>query len=74
MGNAICLTVFECVEMMRQNGISTSSQRLADEIEAGIVPFGKVLRKGRTGRRTFTIYRVDFLDWLNRVTSQQTER
>lgn len=46
-------------------GIPMSNTTLADGIATGIYPFGRVVRVTETGRRTFEIFRVDLLAWID---------
>ncbi len=62
------LSVAECCTMMREHGIPCSNMRVTDDIENGLLPFGRVSSVGMTGRRTVQIFRVDFLRWLEEKT------
>lgn len=58
------MTLNECAVEMRDRGIPCVPTRLGDDIEAGVVTFGRM--RNRTGsRRTFEIWRVDFERWLD---------
>lgn len=52
------VTLNEACAIFRQNGISISSPALADGIQAGKYPFGRV-RTGTGQRRVFEIWRKD---------------
>lgn len=58
------MTLNECATAMRDRGIPCSPARIADCIESGVYTFGRLVRSGKTGRRTFEIWRVDFEQWL----------
>lgn len=58
------MTLSECVSEMREYGIPCSPMDVGDAIENRIYPFGRVKAAGKTGRRTFEIWRVDFERWL----------
>lgn len=58
------MTLTECLAEMREHGIPCSPSRVANEIENGTYPFGRVKSYGKTQRRTFEIWRVDFEKWL----------
>lgn len=65
------LTLAETCTQFRKAGISITNDTLADDIEAGKYPFGRLVKK--TGqRRTFEIWAKDvqaFLDSLNQSPS-----
>lgn len=67
------MTLNECATEMRNHGIRCSEMDVADAIEHGIYPFGRVKRVGNTGRRTFEIWRVDFERWLKERTGGESE-
>lgn len=58
------MTLSEVVTAMRKAGFKTSETAVADAIETGRYPFGHVVGRGKTGRRKFEIFRVDFEKWL----------
>lgn len=58
------MTLRECVEAMRDLGIRCSPTLVGDAIERGVYPFGRVKAVGKTGKRAFEIWRVDFEDWI----------
>lgn len=58
------MTLKDCVVEMRTYGIKCKEMDVADAIEDGTYPFGRLKRVGNTGRRTFEIWRVDFERWL----------
>ena len=45
-------------------GIPMEKGRLADDIAAGVYPFGRVAKVAPNGRRTFDIWRVDVEQFL----------
>lgn len=56
------LTLADVRDDLRGRGIAMSIRAIANEIEAGRMP-GTVVNTGRTGRRTFLIYRADYEPW-----------
>lgn len=58
------MTLSEVVTVMRKAGFKTGEASVANAIEAGRYPFGQVVGQGKTGRRKFEIFRVDFEKWL----------
>ena len=55
----LTMTLEDVCKLFRSYGIPMEVRRLADEIEAGIYPFGRVIRRGPQGRRCFEIWRCD---------------
>lgn len=69
---ALTATINETVEIMRSAGIPMTSATLADGIESGVYPFGRLVRKSETtGRRTFEIFRVDIQQFLESKTPKE---
>lgn len=60
----LTMTVREVYYAMRAAGIRCNTTMISAGIETGAYPFGRVVNKGETGRRTLEIYRVDFEAWL----------
>lgn len=60
----LTMTVKDVYYAMREAGIRSSPQRVAAGIVSGAYPFGTVISTGESGRKTYLIYRVDFLNWL----------
>lgn len=58
------MTLNECANAMRDRGIPCSPRGIADAIERGEYPFGRVKHNGKK-RRAFEIFRVDFEAWLD---------
>lgn len=58
------MTLEDVCQSFRQMGISIEKGRLADDIAAGVYPFGRVARVAPNGRRTFEIWRVDVEKFL----------
>ncbi|MBE6933678.1 MAG: hypothetical protein E7462_01305 [Ruminococcaceae bacterium] len=54
----LTMTLEEVCKLFRSYGIPMEVSRLADEIEAGIYPIGRVIRRGAQ-RRSFEIWRCD---------------
>jgi len=68
----LTVTVNEALAIMRKAGIPITAVTLADGIETGVYPFGRMVRKSEiTGRRTFEIYRVDLQQWLDSKTPKE---
>lgn len=65
------MSLKDCTAAMRRCGIRCSPLRIAEAIELGIYPFGRVVSVGDTGRRTFEIWRVDFEKWLKERTNEE---
>lgn len=59
------MALAEVVTAMRSAGFKTGETAVADAIESGRYSFGAVISRGKTGRRKFEIFRVDFEKWLN---------
>lgn len=62
------MSLKEVVDTMRSAGFRTSETAVADSLDSGRYPFGTLVRTGKSGRRTFEIYRVDFECWLSQKT------
>lgn len=70
--NKLTVTINEALDIMRKAGVPVSSATLADGIESGNYPFGRLVRKSETtGRRTFEIFRIDLLRWLESKTPKE---
>lgn len=59
------LTLNELAKIMRENGLSTSNERLAAEIEDKMYPFATCRRFKSGGRRMFRIYENELRAWLS---------
>lgn len=57
------MTIHEVCADLRREGIPVTEKYLADGILAGEYPFGRLLREGPTGRRTFIIERKLYESW-----------
>ena len=64
----LTMTINEVAAMFRASGISIEVGRLADGIASGDYPIGRVVRVSPGGRRTFEIWRVDVLRFLESKT------
>ena len=60
----LTMTISELYQEMREVGIPCSPNSIANGIESGAYPFGRVVCTGETGRRRIEVFRVDFLAWL----------
>lgn len=59
------LTLNGLAKIMRENGLSTSNERLAAEIEDNMYPFATCRRLSPGGRRVFRIYENELRAWLS---------
>lgn len=59
------MTLSECVEAMREAGIPCSARSVSDSLADGAYPFGRIKSVGKTGYRSFEIFRSDFERWLS---------
>ena len=64
MAKSVTMTLRDVYYAMAAAGIRCSEKVIADGIECGAYPFGRIVNKGETGRRTVQIFRVDFEAWL----------
>lgn len=64
------MTLNEVLSEMRAAGIPCSCTSVADAIEHGIYPFGRVKSYGKCGNRRFEIFTVDFRKWLKGRTEE----
>lgn len=62
MGNPR-MTLKDVAEDMKSRGCNLAMRTIADRIEDGTFPFGKITGTGSTGRRTFMILRRDYETW-----------
>lgn len=53
------MTLDDVCQAFREMGVPMEKGRLADDIAAGVYPFGRVAKVSPNGRRTFDIWRVD---------------
>jgi len=53
------MTLEDVCKLFRSYGIPMEVRRLADGMENGAYPFGRLIRKSPNGRRTFEIWRCD---------------
>ena len=68
----ITVTVNEALSILRAAGMPATASTLADGIESGVYPFGRMVRKSETtGRRTFEIFRVDLMSWIDSKTPKE---
>ena len=61
------MTLSEVVQDLRAIGMKTNATVIADGIEEGIYPFGRILGVGASGRRHIQIFRNDFERWKSAV-------
>lgn len=67
----ITVTVNETLSILRAAGMPATASTLADGIESGVYPFGRMVRKSESGRRTFEIFRVDLMSWIDSKTPKE---
>lgn len=67
----ITMTVVEVVAELQKVGMKTSSRHVADAIECGAYPFGRMVKKNPSGYRSFEIFRTDFFAWLASKTPKE---
>lgn len=58
------MTLDDVCQAFREMGVPMEKGRLADDIAAGVYPFGRVAKVSPNGRRTFDIWRVDVEKFL----------
>lgn len=58
------MTLKECAAAMRERNVPCTETGIANAIEDGAYPFGRIKHVGKTGRRSIEIWRVDFERWL----------
>lgn len=61
------MTLSEVVQDLRDIGMKTNSAAIADGIEDGLYPFGRILGVGASGRRHIQIFRSDFERWKSEI-------
>lgn len=57
------MSLEEVCRDMRRHGMKLSTKSLADGIQAGVFPFGKVISTSEKGIRNIIIMRRDYLAW-----------
>lgn len=57
------MNVNEVMNDMREHGLRMSPEKFNLMVDAGMLPFVKVLRISPNGRRTQVILRKDYEDW-----------
>ena len=55
----------EAAEILRKHGMPICATTLGDRIAEGVFSFGTVTSQGKTGRRTFLIFRNDLMRWIS---------
>ena len=58
------MSAYECCKEMRELGIPCTVTGIVDGIECGAYGFGRIKKRGPTGRRTVEIFRVEFQRWI----------
>lgn len=71
--NKIRLTLEDVRKDMNSKGMRVSNKTIADSIESGIFPFGKILRKSDSGIRTIIIMRKDYEEWIDHYCSGEVK-
>lgn len=59
------MTLDDVVLDMRDRGMKMGKKTLADAIESGYFPFGKVISTGANGVRNILIMRKDYENWAD---------
>ena len=72
MNQSITITVTEAAQILRSYGMHCSAKTIADGIENGSYPFGRIVSVGESGRRRVEIFRVHFCRWLHEMTAENT--
>lgn len=62
--SSLTLTINETCKLFRSYGVPMEQTRLADGIESGIYPFGRLVRVSPRGRRVFEIWRCDVENYI----------
>ena len=63
----LTMTVNETLDDMRRNGIRMSPKKFNFMVDAGLLPFVKVVSVSTGGRRTQVIMRPEYKNWLKSV-------
>lgn len=66
----LTMNLTEVAQLFRQHGVPADPNKIADGIATGRYPFGKLIAVSPNGRRTFEIWRVDVLRFLEDKTPQ----
>lgn len=61
----ISMTVNDVLADMRRHGLRMSPKKFNLMVDAGLLPFVKVLSTSPAGRRTQVIFRRDYETWRN---------
>lgn len=65
----LTMNINEAAKALRDAGIPITAARLADGIEQGYYPVGRMVSKDpNTGRRAFEIFRVDLMAFVDSKT------
>ena len=59
------MTLKDVADDMRSRGCGLARRTIADRIEDGTFPFGKITSTGNSGRITFIIFRKDYESWAD---------
>jgi hypothetical protein len=66
------MTLDDVVLDMRDRGMKMGKKTLADAIESGYFPFGKVISIGANGVRNILIMRKDYENWADQYLKEGT--
>lgn len=66
----LTMNLTEVANLFRQHGVPADPMKIAEGIVSGRYPFGSVVAVSPNGRRTFEIWRVDVLRFLEDKTPQ----
>ncbi len=58
------LNMKQTEQLLREHGFWLSASDIADGIETGVYPFGRLVRVSEDGRRTFEVFRGDVIEWV----------
>lgn len=66
------LTLADVCRDMRKHGVKMTAKTLADGIEAGVFPFGKIISVSDGGIRNILILTKDYEAWADHYLKEET--
>lgn len=66
------LTLADVCRDMRKHGVKMTAKTLADGIEAGVFPFGKIISVSEGGIRNILILTKDYEAWADHYLKEET--
>lgn len=66
------LTLEDVCRDMRKHGVKITAKTLADGIEAGVFPFGKIISVSDGGIRNILIMAKDYEAWADHYMKEET--